>query len=98
MRRFLDNVIEVNAYPISTSKRITRGNRKIGLGIMGFAEMLIRLGIPYASDAAILQAEKVMQCIFEEALKASQVFEIGADEKAYYYDHTSACDPEECGV
>jgi ribonucleoside-diphosphate reductase alpha chain len=96
--RFLDNVIEVNTYPISESERITHGNRKIGLGIMGFAEMLILLGIPYASDAAILHAEKVMQYISEEVLKASQVLELGADEEAYHYDHTSACDPEECRV
>jgi ribonucleoside-diphosphate reductase alpha chain len=70
MRRFLDNVIEVNAYSISTSEGITRGNGKIGLGIMGFAEMLILLCIPYVSDAAILQADKFMQCISREALKA----------------------------
>lgn len=70
--RFLDNVIEVNIYPISTSERLARGNRKIGLGVMGFADMLIRLGIPYDSDAAILHAEKIMQHIAGEALKASK--------------------------
>jgi ribonucleoside-diphosphate reductase alpha chain len=70
--RLLDNVIEVNDFPIPESERMTRGSRKIGLGVMGFADMLIRLGIPYASDEGIEQAEKIMQAIAEEAFKASQ--------------------------
>jgi len=70
--RFLDNVIDVNSYPIAESQRMAKGNRKIGLGVMGFAEMLIRLGISYNSDAAIGQAEKIMGKIGEDALKASQ--------------------------
>ena len=70
--RFLDNVIEVNDFPIPESERMTRGSRKIGLGVMGFADMLIRLGIPYASDEGIEQAEKIMRAIAGEAFKASQ--------------------------
>jgi ribonucleoside-diphosphate reductase alpha chain len=79
--RFLDNVIDVNSYPIAESQRMAKGNRKIGLGVMGFAEMLIRLGISYDSDEAIKQAEKTMGIISEEALKASQ--ELAADRGAF---------------
>lgn len=71
--RFLDDVIEVNRYPIPEIERMTRGTNKIGLGVMGFAEMLIRLGLSYDSAEAIQLADQVMQAIAEEALGASQV-------------------------
>jgi ribonucleoside-diphosphate reductase alpha chain len=70
--RFLDNVIEANKYPLQQIKDITYANRKIGLGVMGFADMLIKLGIPYTDPTAIAIAETIMQFFQRESINASQ--------------------------
>ncbi len=69
---FLDNVIEINKYPMKEVERMTKANRKIGLGVMGFADMLILLGISYSSGAALSVAEDIMAFINEKAVMASE--------------------------
>jgi len=69
---FLDNVVDANVYPLEETAAITRANRKIGLGVMGFADMLIMQGVPYDSEKALSLGEKIMRFIEEEAHKKSK--------------------------
>ncbi|MBI2148907.1 adenosylcobalamin-dependent ribonucleoside-diphosphate reductase [Candidatus Woesearchaeota archaeon] len=70
--RFLDNVIDTNDYVIKEIEDITKFNRRIGLGVMGFADMLIMLNIPYNSNKALKLADKLMKFINHEARKVSE--------------------------
>ncbi len=70
--RFLDNVIEQNRYPLPEIDAMSRGNRRIGLGVMGFADALIQLGITYDSDEGLAFAEKTMKFVDDEAWAASR--------------------------
>lgn len=69
--RFLDNVIDVNNYPIPEIEERTKNNRKIGLGVMGFANMLIKMRIPYGTDESLKKAGQIMKFIQDEGHKAS---------------------------
>lgn len=70
--RFLDDVISVNRFMLPEIRTITQANRKVGLGVMGWAELLIGLGVPYASEEAVALGRKLMQFIQERSFEASE--------------------------
>lgn len=70
--RFLDNVISVNHYLLPPIETATKNNRKVGLGVMGWAELLALLNLPYASDEAVALAEKLMQFVQAKSYEATK--------------------------
>lgn len=90
--RFLDNVIDVNNYPLPEIEIISKGNRRIGLGVMGWAETLVLLGLPYNTHEAFAKAERVMKFINDEALHASE--DLGKERGVFPNWKNSIFDPE----
>lgn len=79
--RFLDNVIDINKYPLSEIRDATLANRKIGLGVMGWADLLLKLGIRYDSEGGVKLGEKIMKFIRDEGFKMS--LELGMEKVSF---------------
>ena len=91
--RFLDNVIDANNYPLPQIEAICKGNRKIGLGVMGLADIFYMMGIPYNSEEAVTLGEKVMKFINDESVACS--IELAAEKGSFPYWEGSTWDTQE---
>ncbi|MFP4081658.1 MAG: adenosylcobalamin-dependent ribonucleoside-diphosphate reductase [Candidatus Aminicenantes bacterium] len=89
--RFLDDVIEANKFPLPQIKDITFANRKIGLGVMGFADMLIKLKIPYIHQEAAGLASRLMKFFHQHSLSASRSL---AQERGVFPNYQKSIYPE----
>ncbi len=78
---FLDNVVDVNKYPIIETAKITRANRKIGLGVMGLADLLIKIEVPYNTEEGLRVGERIMKFVEEESHKKS--IELGEERGSF---------------
>jgi len=90
--RFLDNVVDANWYVLPEIEKVTKGNRKIGLGVMGFADMLIKRGIKYDTEEGLKAGEELMKFIGYEAHKMSA--ELGEEKSNFPYFHGSIWDKD----
>ncbi len=85
--RFLDDVIDANRYPLPEIERTSKAIRRIGLGVMGWADMLIKIGIRYDTNEAVLLAEQVMSFITKKARKMSEIL---AEERGPFPEFTNS--------